>query len=165
MQHFSDCDGSAIFRISSNNLSIWTNPYQHPMQFDLFQTSSKFWPTWVGVHVLRVLSNIAQKGGVHVLRVLSKITQTSGRPILVLGVAFSYHSHLAHISLPSHSPLTFDMWLCGARFRPSTGWWEQYTCFIRIHNTRNILQLGCIWGVWCFRLEHPKHPTRWPACI
>jgi hypothetical protein len=51
-----------------------------------------------------------KKVGIHVLRVLSKITQTSGSPILVLGV-ISSHSHLARISLPSHSPLTFDMWL------------------------------------------------------
>jgi hypothetical protein len=47
MQHFSDCDGSAIYRISPNNLSIWTKSFQNPMQFDLFQTSSKFWFTWV----------------------------------------------------------------------------------------------------------------------
>jgi hypothetical protein len=63
MQHVSDGDGSAILRISSNKFSIWTNSYQHRMQFDLFQTSSKFWRTWVGVHVLRVLSQIIQKGG------------------------------------------------------------------------------------------------------
>jgi hypothetical protein len=50
-----------------------------------------------------------KKVGVHVLRVFSKIIQTGGGPVLVLGVAFSFRSHLAHISLPSHSPLTFDM--------------------------------------------------------
>jgi hypothetical protein len=31
-----------LFRISSKNLSIWPNSYQNPMQFPLFQTSSKF---------------------------------------------------------------------------------------------------------------------------
>jgi hypothetical protein len=61
VQHFSDCDGSAIFRISSNKVAVWNNSYQNPMQLDRFQTSSKFWLTWVGVHVLRVLSNITQK--------------------------------------------------------------------------------------------------------
>jgi hypothetical protein len=56
IQHFSDCDRSAIFRISSKEIAIWNNSYQHPMQLDLFQTSSKLWLTWAGVHVLRVLS-------------------------------------------------------------------------------------------------------------
>jgi hypothetical protein len=42
MQHLSYCDGSAIFRISSKNLPIYTNSYQNPMQFELFQTRSTF---------------------------------------------------------------------------------------------------------------------------
>jgi hypothetical protein len=42
MQHFSDCDGSAIFRISSKKGANRTNSYQHRMQIDMFQTSSKF---------------------------------------------------------------------------------------------------------------------------
>jgi hypothetical protein len=42
MQHLSDCHGSAIFRIASEKLGIWPNSYQHPMQFDLFRTSSNF---------------------------------------------------------------------------------------------------------------------------
>jgi hypothetical protein len=42
MLHFSDCDGGVIFRISTNNCSIWPNSYEIPMQFDLSQTSSKF---------------------------------------------------------------------------------------------------------------------------
>jgi hypothetical protein len=59
MQHFSDCDGSAIF--GTETIAMWNNSYQHPMRFDLFQTSSKWGLTWVGVHVLRVLSTIIQK--------------------------------------------------------------------------------------------------------
>jgi hypothetical protein len=55
MQHFSDCDWNAIFGISSNNVSIWSNSYENPMQFDLFRTSSKFWHTWVGDHSLKSL--------------------------------------------------------------------------------------------------------------
>jgi hypothetical protein len=60
MHHFSDCDGSAIFGISSINLSIWTNSYQHRMEFDLFTACSKFWHTWVGETSLKsgVLSTI-----------------------------------------------------------------------------------------------------------
>jgi hypothetical protein len=42
MQHPSNCDGIAIFRISTNNCAIWPNSYQHPMKCDLFPTSSKF---------------------------------------------------------------------------------------------------------------------------
>jgi hypothetical protein len=61
MQHFSDCDGSAMLRISLKQVAIWNNSYQNPMQFDLFQSSSKFRLTWVGVHVPRVLSQITQK--------------------------------------------------------------------------------------------------------
>jgi hypothetical protein len=56
MQHFSDCDGNAIFRISlkkKRNLDLFLS---NRMQFDPHQTSSKFRLTWVGVHVLRVLS-------------------------------------------------------------------------------------------------------------
>jgi hypothetical protein len=53
MQHFSDCDGSAMFGISP--VAIWTNSYQHPTQFDLFQTSSKLSLTWVGVQILQSL--------------------------------------------------------------------------------------------------------------
>jgi hypothetical protein len=41
MLQVSDCDRSAIFIISTNNCSNWPNSYQHPMQFDVFQTSSK----------------------------------------------------------------------------------------------------------------------------
>jgi hypothetical protein len=52
MQHFSDCDGSAIFGISSKNTAISTNTYQHRMLFDLFRTSSMFSLIWVGVHSL-----------------------------------------------------------------------------------------------------------------
>jgi hypothetical protein len=94
--YFTIMHGSSIFRVSSNNLSIWTNSYQNPTQYDLFRISSKLWLTWVGVHVLRVLSHI---------------TQTGGGPVLVVRGAFSSHAHLARISLPSHSPCTFDMWL------------------------------------------------------
>jgi hypothetical protein len=36
-------------------IAIWTNSYKHPTQFDLFQTSSKFSLTWVGVHSLQSL--------------------------------------------------------------------------------------------------------------
>jgi hypothetical protein len=99
MLHFSDCDGSAIFGISSNNFQ------SGPIIINIGrnQTSSKFWLTWVGVHVSQKLF---KKVGVHVLRVLSKLTQTGGGPVLVLGVAFASRSHLARISLPSHSPLT-----------------------------------------------------------
>jgi hypothetical protein len=92
MQHFSDCDGNAIFRISSNNLSIWTNSYQNPTQFDLFQNSSKFWS-------LGCSENFLEKVGVHVLRVLSKITQQVGVQSLSLGS----HSHVTLISRASHS--------------------------------------------------------------
>jgi hypothetical protein len=35
MQHFSDCDGNAIFGISSKQIAICTNSYQNPTQFDL----------------------------------------------------------------------------------------------------------------------------------
>jgi hypothetical protein len=45
MQHFSDCDGGAIFRISSNKFVICTKSYQNRRRFDLFRTSSKFWRT------------------------------------------------------------------------------------------------------------------------
>jgi hypothetical protein len=38
-----------------------------------------------------------------------KLLKQVGVQLLVLGVSFSSHSHLAHISLPSHFPLTFDM--------------------------------------------------------
>jgi hypothetical protein len=43
IQHFSDRYGSAMFRISLTNLRIWSNSLKNPMQFDLFQTSSKFY--------------------------------------------------------------------------------------------------------------------------
>jgi hypothetical protein len=59
--------------------------------------------------VLRVLSKMIQTGGGSSFRALSTITQTGGGPVLVLGVAFSSNFHVARISLPSHSPLTFDM--------------------------------------------------------
>jgi hypothetical protein len=73
MQHFSDCDGSAMFRISSNKHTKCNNSYQHQTLFDMFQTSSKFWFTWVGSHVLRVLyTHWEKRWGTHVLRVLSK---------------------------------------------------------------------------------------------
>jgi hypothetical protein len=42
MQHFSDSDGSAVFRIFSNKVVIWTDSRQHRTQFDLVQTSSQF---------------------------------------------------------------------------------------------------------------------------
>jgi hypothetical protein len=42
MQHLSDCDGSAIYRISTITCSIWPIFYRNPMQFELFQTISKF---------------------------------------------------------------------------------------------------------------------------
>jgi hypothetical protein len=65
MQYFSDCDGSAIFRISSNNVAIWTNSFHNPMHFDVFWTSSTFSLSWVGGPLLTVLG------------VLSKITNTT----------------------------------------------------------------------------------------
>jgi hypothetical protein len=40
MQHFSDCDGSAIFRVASKNVGICINSYQNRTLLDLFQTSS-----------------------------------------------------------------------------------------------------------------------------
>jgi hypothetical protein len=42
MQHFADCDGSAIFRISSKQIAIRTHSYQTRMDFDLFSTCPKF---------------------------------------------------------------------------------------------------------------------------
>jgi hypothetical protein len=48
MQHLSDCDGIAIFRISTKNCPIWPKSYQHSMQFDLLPPSSKFRLTWMG---------------------------------------------------------------------------------------------------------------------
>jgi hypothetical protein len=79
MQHLSDCDGSAIFRISSKQIANCTNSYQDRMQFDLFRTSSKLLRTdtkkerW-GSHVLRMLSKIAKKRwGSHIPRVLPKM--------------------------------------------------------------------------------------------
>jgi hypothetical protein len=52
MQHFSDCDGRAIFRVSSKNRFICPNSYQNRMECDLLRTSSKCWLIWVGVHSL-----------------------------------------------------------------------------------------------------------------
>jgi hypothetical protein len=64
MQHFSDCDGSAIFGIHSKQVAIWINSYQNRTQFDLFQTSSKF----------EVLTYLGGGPLLTVLGVLSKIT-------------------------------------------------------------------------------------------
>jgi hypothetical protein len=82
MQHFSDCDGSAIFGISSKQVGICTNSYQHRIQFKvltyfgggrmslgcshklqksggrMFLGCSQQVNKRLGTHVLRVLSNI-----------------------------------------------------------------------------------------------------------
>jgi hypothetical protein len=67
MQHFSDCDGSAMFRVSSKQIAIWTTSYQNPEQFDLVQTSSKF----------EVLTHLGGGPLLTVLGVLSQITNTT----------------------------------------------------------------------------------------
>jgi hypothetical protein len=56
-------------------IAICTNPYQHRMLFDLFQTSSKCWLTWVGVACMSLgcFQKLQRRWGLHVLRVLSKI--------------------------------------------------------------------------------------------
>jgi hypothetical protein len=63
MLHLSDCDGSAIFRISSNKVAIWTDSLQNRMEFDIVQTSSKLYVlTYLGggplLTVLGALSQI-----------------------------------------------------------------------------------------------------------
>jgi hypothetical protein len=49
MQHFSDCDGSAIFRVSSNNCRIWPNSRLNPMQFDVRQVRSFYLFWWQSI--------------------------------------------------------------------------------------------------------------------
>jgi hypothetical protein len=78
MHDFSDCDGSAVFRISLEKtqiapilINIGLNlTFFGPVQsFDLLILKKERW----GSHVLRVLSKITKRWGSHVLRVLSKI--------------------------------------------------------------------------------------------
>jgi hypothetical protein len=58
IQHLSDCDGIAMFRISSNNCRIWPKFYKSPMQFDLFRTNSKYVLTWVEVQSSHCLQKL-----------------------------------------------------------------------------------------------------------
>jgi hypothetical protein len=67
MQHVSDCDGNAIFGISSKQNTIRTNSYQNRTQFDFVQTSSKF----------EVLTYLGGGLLLTVVGVLSKITNTT----------------------------------------------------------------------------------------
>jgi hypothetical protein len=60
--HFPDCNGSAVLRISPQKHRIWPSSYQTLMRFGLFQSSSKFWLTWVGVLSSHRLQTIAHRG-------------------------------------------------------------------------------------------------------
>jgi hypothetical protein len=77
MQHVSDCDGNAIFGISSKQNTIRTNSYQNRTQFDFVQTSSKFEIlTYLGAK-FEVLTYLGGGLLLTVVGVLSKITNTT----------------------------------------------------------------------------------------
>jgi hypothetical protein len=151
MQHFSDCDGSAIFRISSTQIAICTNSYQHRMQFDLFQTSSKFWLTCVGVHVLRVLSKVTKCCLINCIN--SSSTSTTSALLVVLVIAICKWV-LCILKLRCATATLRS--LMGAFLRPAdkgirTGVPHLASSHKAISSSTILIKLQCIWP--CLKLS------------
>jgi hypothetical protein len=108
MQHFSDCNGSAIFRISSKQVVICTNSYQHRMQFDLFRTSSKLWRTWVGVQSLQSLHYLHYLHTLHYLNTPFTLFALFEYTIYTIFIIWIHYLHYLSTILSNQS---FHIWL------------------------------------------------------